>query len=617
MADPEPPILPDDGQASAVLAGIVLARRLRIDFEGARGGQGPLTLGQADMYAAVGGRRVYNSMFGWTLRVPGAAGLGDIAAALRVLMARHESLRTTFWCPPGGEPVQRVARSGQLVLEVYEPGARAGRVPPDAGAIAAELERRLRVTDIDIAAELPIRAAVAICPPAAPVAVILCSHIAVDFGSLMVIGRQFTQLAADPASRVTGPAACQPLDQAAAERSGRGRRANEMALRIWAAQLRQMPQYLYTAPLRGAGEYAGRRACGWLWSRAGALALLHIQARTGVARRVAVRAALCAVLAWRCGQPRCALPVRIHNRFGRHQRDYVGNLAHDGIASLPAGPGVSFDELVRQAAAASLRLGRSSQVSHVQLAALARGIEHDRGITISNEFAFNDLSVHQEEDSGPPVSPGDPGEVAKALADSRLAFTPPRGFIVYLLQFVLGRVDGELSLRALTPDAGRMPPQEIESLLRGVELLLVAAAAGDLDLARTGEITGIQPLRHGPGWVRAGACWVELAEVQRLLDDALPGSFARVFAVPGADGEPVLHAYLTAAGGIAAPEQAHAACMAVLPGDRSPGQPGGIRYTAMAPGRYVICARPPADPADLAAWRRQPVLAEGSGRLLS
>lgn len=83
---------------------------------------------------------------------------------------------------------------------------------------------------------------------------------------------------------------------------------------------------------------------------------------------------------------------------------------------------------------------------------------------------------------------------------------------------------------------------------------------------------------------------------------------------PASDGEPVLHAYLTAAGGVITPERAHAACMAALPGDRSPRQPGGIRYTAMAPGRYVICARPPADLADLAAWQCQPALAEGTGR---
>ena len=42
--------------------------------------------------------------------------------------------------------------------------------------------------------------------------------------------------------------------------------------------------------------------------------------------------------------------------------------------------------------------------------------------------------------------------------------------------------------------------------------------------------------------------------------------------------------------------------------------PGGIRYTAMAPNQYVICAAAPADVRDQAAWRRQTVVAEGDGR---
>ncbi|HEY1616661.1 MAG TPA: condensation domain-containing protein [Streptosporangiaceae bacterium] len=591
----------------------MLKEQLLIEFEGQRGGPGPLTLGQALMYSTVGDKRIYNSMFGWTLRVPGGAGVGDIAAALRVLIARHESLRTTYACPAGGQPVQLVARSGRLTIDVYE----AGPPVPDPAALAAELERLLRATDIDIDAELPIRAAVGVSASAVPVAVILVSHIAVDFGSLMVIGRQFTELAGDPAGRVPGPAIHQPLDQAAEERSPRGQRKNEAALAIWATRLRQMPQCLYAVPRDAAGVYAGRRACGWLWSRAGALALAHIEARTGVPRRVTVRAALCAVLAWRTGQDRLALPVRIHNRFGQRQRDYVGNLAHDGITALDVSVAGSLDELARHAAAASLRLGRSSLVSYHQIAGIATEVEHQRGTTYSREFAFNDLSFHQELQAEQAVDPGDLVAVAKAVGASRFEFTPPQGFILYLLQFVLAGVDGELSLRGLTPDAGRMPPQEIESLIRGVESLLVAAAAGDVDLRRTGEITGIQPLPHGPGWARIDSCWIELAEAQRLLDDALPGSSGRVFAVPdaGPGGGPALHAYLTAAGGIETPDQAHAACLATLAGDRSSRHPGGTRYTAMTPGRYVICAGSPADPSRLPAWRCQPVRADGTGRL--
>jgi hypothetical protein len=123
--------------------------------------------------------------------------------------------------------------------------------------------------------------------------------------------------------------------------------------------------------------------------------------------------------------------------------------------------------------------------------------------------------------------------------------------------------------------------------------------------------------------------------VQRLVQDALPTP-AAAFLIPeeaaeaaaegpggeepAAHGEPRLHresdlvAYLAAGGGIGTPQQAHAACMATLAGTRALAPPDGIRYTAMAPGRYVICAHAPADVRDLVGWQRQAVVAQGDGR---
>jgi hypothetical protein len=104
--------------------------------------------------------------------------------------------------------------------------------------------------------------------------------------------------------------------------------------------------------------------------------------------------------------------------------------------------------------------------------------------------------------------------------------------------------------------------------------------------------------------------------VQRLVEDALPGP-AAAFAVQQVAEQPAEHAlvaYLAAGGGIGSPEQAHAACLATLAGTRSLAPPDGIRYTAMTPGRYVICAAAPSDLRDLAGWQRQAIVAEGDGR---
>jgi hypothetical protein len=183
---------------------------------------------------------------------------------------------------------------------------------------------------------------------------------------------------------------------------------------------------------------------------------------------------------------------------------------------------------------------------------------------------------------------------------------------------VVSQVDAELIIGGIARDASRVPLGEVETLLRGVESLLVEAASGDVPLSGLGDVTGVAPVDRGPGWLRIGPSWIELAQVQRLVQDALPA--AAVFAIPKAGredgrGERELVAYLAAGGGVDTTEQAHAACMATLAGTRSVVPPDGIRYTAMTPGRYVICAAAPRDTGDLAGWQQQEVVAQGDGRL--
>jgi hypothetical protein len=264
----------------------------------------------------------------------------------------------------------------------------------------------------------------------------------------------------------------------------------------------------------------------------------------------------------------------------------------------------------------TLRAGKGCAVDGDELASLVRTVEVDRGISYARDCTYNDTSYI---DMVPPEPPGSPCAARTALAASELHFVDAAD-IGTLLAVFLWQVEGELLLGAMTSDTGRMPRADIEALLRGVELLLVEAATADVKLDRVGEITGVTPLPRGPGWVLADSCWVELAEVRRLVADSLPGVPALVTAEDAEDaedgqdserGEPELTAWLAPSGPLT-PEQAHAACMAVLPAGPQP--PASMRYSAMAPARYVICATAPPDPADPEAWRRQPVRAVGPGR---
>jgi hypothetical protein len=145
---------------------------------------------------------------------------------------------------------------------------------------------------------------------------------------------------------------------------------------------------------------------------------------------------------------------------------------------------------------------------------------------------------------------------------------------------------------ALTANLRYVSVGETEALLRGVERLLIAAGGGDVPLDQVGAVSGVPPVERDDDWLPVDGCWVRLSAVRQLLADAVQGpTWVSAHGVVG---------YLT----VGSPEQAHAACMARL------AEPG--RHVAMAPRYYVVCDGAPKDEAD---WHKQPVRAEGSGRV--
>ena len=414
--------------------------------------------------------------------------------------------------------------------------------------------------------------------------------------------RQLGELAADPATRVVGGPVHQPLDQAADEESPRGRRRAEAALRYWERQRRWIPQSLYAVPIQEPDDSDDRPLAVHLVSRAAPLALPHITARTGSTAPMVVLAALAAVVSRRTGQRWCPLHALAENRFGTHMREYVATIAQDGLVVVDADT-ASFDELVRRTGSAMLTGSLHSLVDTVEAHRVRRRIDHARGVDLGRDFAFNNTSPHGL--TGVRLlDPGDLTDVRAALADTELRWAAgivsPELLSVQLLQ-----LDDEMHLFVRSGDPGRVPASELELLSRGTEALLVAAAAGDVDLAQLGQVSGVEPVVRGDRWSYVDCCWVDLDEVQRLVDEVLPDSRAGVFVAqrrppalagdqPVADA-PVVVAYLVACGdltpnrprrlhaGPARPDHGHGA--GALRDLRPPaGRPVG-------PGRVAAAAR--------------------------
>ncbi len=567
-------------------------RSVPVEFTGERAGEGPLTLGQLDVYNWLSQTpdHVYGRLC-VELPVPEVVSVDDVAEAAAVLIALHESLRTTY--VPGEQPRQRVAAAGVQLLEVCSLGEGQWR-PRDRPAVAKALVHWLRESPDP--GRRPVRMAVAIAPDAGD-RVIACAaaftHLAVDNGAIGILKRDFAGLLGDPARRQVGRPGHQPLDQAELEATPAERHRADAALDYLREQSWRIPRCLYALP---GARTSGESLVVELSSVAAAMAVRRVAARTRTSRPSIVLAAICAVVARRANYPELVFPVSSSNRFERHLVNYVGSLAHGTIATVEIG-GRSFDELVGHTWMRVVEASRHGRYDAVKRDAMGELIEHERGLRFNYDTLFN--SLVPESWSGLTAGVGfQPEEIDVALARTELRWRP-MPVDATPIRFRLEQIDGCLRLDVWSGDAGLVPRAELESVLLAVERLLVAAAHGDVAGGRMPELIGLEPLAAAPDRILVDYCWVGVADVQRLVEDAVAPAVAHVFASAG--GRPLV-AHLAATDAVRTPEQAHARCMAVV----------AHHPTAITPRHYVICRTAPSDPSDPTAW---PVpLATGTGR---
>jgi hypothetical protein len=595
----------DTGQRRRRRVRLTPMRPVPVEFTGERAGEGPLTLGQLNVYAWVSEKPddVY-AILCVELPVPAVVSIDDVAEATGVLVARHESLRTTY--VPAEQPRQRVAAAGVQLLEVCSLGE--GQWGPrDRPAVADALVRWLRESPDP--GRCPVRVAVAVAPDAGD-RVIACaaafSHVAVDHDAIAILKRDFAELLGDPArpraglpGHQPGLSGHQPLDQAELEATPAERHRADAALDYLREQSRRIPHCLYALP---GARITGESLLVEMSSVAAAMAVRQVAARSRTSRPSIVLAAICAVVARRANYRELVFPIVSSNRFERHLVNYVGSLAETSIATVEVA-GKSFDELAGHTWTAVMEASRHGRYDTVKRAAMDELTQHERGLRLTYGPLFN--SLVPESWSGLTAGVGfQPEEIDLALARTELRWRPmPVSELP--IRLTLNQIDGCLRLDAWSGDTGLVPRAELESVLLAAERLLVAAAHGDVTSARMPGLIGLEPIGGTPHRILTDHCWVDVADVQRLVDDAVAPAVTRVFASAG---DRPLVACLTATDAVRTPEQAHARCMAVL----------AHHPTAITPRHYVICRTAPSDPADPAdptAWPAP--LTSGTGRALT
>jgi hypothetical protein len=529
--------------------------------------------------------------------LPETACVQDVADSLSVLMTRYEGLRTSFIVGP--RPYQRVASVGTLMIDIYS-------VEDDQATrldLEAELTKRLYVSAEHQSAEyrlagLPTRVALAVRAGVVRAGRVEFSHLVADSAATDIIARELAELIRDPAVRIVGPPRHHPLDQAELERSEKVARRIHRSLNYWSSKLAVMPSPLYlTSCAEQAPTHSQADGVSIVMSSvATALAAQRISARTGTSRASCILGALCAALSARTGYHELVFPVTSANRFEHHLSDYIGTLSQSAIVAIKVGS-ASFDELTRWAWLGMLKGCRYGMYDINQRHKIGTEIAHDRGVYLSYSPVYN---CHVVEGSVPVGAQLPPPEcLTPALSQTRMYRSPVPYELTTPVRFDVFRLEGEVLLRGWSSDVGRVSPEHLQSLLLAVERLLVAAAHVNLDYQRIRDAVQMEPIRRGPDWVLANSQWVELTEIQRLLDDALAPTIARIFVQPD---EAPLVAYVVATDSLRTPEQAHARCMALL----------SAHPAAMTPQRYVLYESFPTDPDDPTTWSK--VASAGTGR---
>ncbi|MFJ4184740.1 condensation domain-containing protein [Kitasatospora sp. NPDC089509] len=561
------------------------SRRITLRFTATSGGSGPLTRGQDNMIRCI--RRdapeQINKESVWP--VPPGTTLAAGLNALRLLVERHESLRTSF--PPGFGPdafpeSQVVHGEGRFAVTVIETGGLDDR---ELDALAAESGQADVAVPVELTVVPRIRFTLLAEGQQLRRLIAVVCHAGADGAATALLIQDWYALAAGKdLPPVTAPT---PIQIAAAEQSPQGRRRAAGALRHWARILAAGPQVVFadsriTGPPRGPGALLVR-------SRTAAADLAAVCRRTGASPSVVLLASFSALVAYRAGRTELAVSALSANRQRAALLDHVGTLAQDALILLDT-DAADLDQLIGRAKSASLSAYWHSVLDAEQVWQLVDDAAHVRGTRFARQVVVNDLSLTI------------PAAVADAqpapAADPELTPLPAPPLPVRLM-FTILRIAGSLDF-ALVACPQVLDAGETEGFARALLALLAAAADGPVPLAELPEAPG--PLsrsrlggeRPNDGeeyedgeWQVVDGSRIDLAAVRALLDAALeavldpaldPTAGHRVAVEDGR-----LTADLTTADPHLTPADVHRAVVAALPG----------RDTAMAPQHYRIHYRGP------------------------
>lgn len=357
-----------------------MEQTILVRFEGDGSGLEELTWGQWIVWRLMSD---FGSMpmVGGAMRLEEGTTVDNIVHLLSFIVSRHQSLRTRIRVQPDGTPMQLVAYSGEVALEILE--TLKGEDPAE---VAEAVRLRFKNAPFNIADDWPVRMAVILKDGVPDHFVAVYSHMAIDgYGFEALIG-DLANLNRTTGEHLAPVSGIQPMELARQQRTLAARKLSDASIRYWEPVLRDSPAQPFTGP------YAEREPRWWeckYVTHAAYLACNAISARTKLHTRPVLLAAYAAAVARVTGVNPSLIRIVVSNRFRPNFADSV-NVAGQPSLCLIDVRNCTFDEAVARAWRSQLNAAKSGYYDPRDMWALRDRIEKERGVEIDFGWYFND-----------------------------------------------------------------------------------------------------------------------------------------------------------------------------------------------------------------------------------